>query len=422
MSVIVLIAPQNPFYADRLRGLADGFIARGYPCIVHDGIVDHDLLAEWLVKIDAALCIEINRSPSRSVNWPSHIPHAAWICDYRVDGERITERIGVSQHLYFLIHPSAFGMVPPEGSSWSMLLPGVPADSPVPPKFSYLRDFCMTGFIPEPLGDGSPVSRMADGRVVTLGEFTKVFPTELWSQSRISLKEIRKAVEDTCAHIGCQPIIDEDVLHLLDELIPRTLDRRRILEAVLNVSDSLDIYGPKTWLKWPQFAPFYRGFIANPADLDPIYRTTRINLHNSGLSMHFRVLDCMAAGGFIIVNETPLDDLPGGICNYFEAGREYGSYAISDIEDVAKHYLHADYERLRMINNARLAVMANHTYTHRAGRILNDFGLPQHRHGDDVEQLMAAAYHSKESWFGDGAKARLRRFLRGGFGALDRLL
>src|SRR6266849_5027312 len=110
MGPVALISPGNPFYAYRLRGLARGFLGLGYPCVVHDGIVDHQALATWANQWGASLCLEMNRVRLPVVDWPAAIPHAVWIADYAVDGKNITRDLGVNDHYYFLIHPSAFGI------------------------------------------------------------------------------------------------------------------------------------------------------------------------------------------------------------------------------------------------------------------------------------------------------------------------
>jgi hypothetical protein len=376
--------------------LAEGFISRGYPCVVHNGYLEYDSLIQWLIEMDATLCLEVNHSPPNSVRWPQHITHATWICDYRVDGRSIKDLLGLSNHYYFLIHPTAFGIVPPKECPWSMLLPSVSPNLPDLAAVEFVRDFSMAGFIPPPLSDNSPISVMPNGRIISIAEFTSVFPIELWSQSKISLPSIHKAIDETCDKIGCKRIVDESILYVLDELIPRTNDRRTILNLVKNISHSIDIFGPDTWLKWQEFAPFYKGFVSEQNQLDQIFRSTRINLHNSGLSMHFRVLDCMAAGGFILVNETPLDYLPGGILNYLQPAMHYGSYTNAGIEEVARYYLAEAGERNMIALRARDEVLRSHTHAHRAGQILADFGLPQQREEFDIRGKIVEIYKSKD--------------------------
>lgn len=55
----------------------------------------------------------------------------------------------------------------------------------------------------------------------------------LMSQSQFSLGEIWRALDDTCARLGCAPIVDESQRHVFDEIIPCTMDRRRVVAVVL---------------------------------------------------------------------------------------------------------------------------------------------------------------------------------------------
>jgi spore maturation protein CgeB len=91
--------------------------------------------------------------------------------------------------------------------------------------------------------------------------------------------------------------------------------------------------------------------------------------------MHFRVMDCLAAGGFLMINETPLDDEPGGIGGAFVAGRHYGSYRMDDVAEVARRYLNDPDTRRKIAAEGRREVRAHHTWGHRAGQVLTDLGM-----------------------------------------------
>jgi hypothetical protein len=157
----------------------------------------------------------------------------------------------------------------------------------------------------------------------------------------------------------------------------RTLDRKVMIERALTVSTSLEIYGSSSWKEWQQFAPFYRGFKSDPRELDEIYQTTRINLHNGCLAMHYRVLDALAVGGFIMISRTRLDSLVGGILTQLVPYEHYGPFDIADTAAETRAWLNAADQRGRISCMGREAVLDAHTWRHRAAQILNDCNLPR---------------------------------------------
>jgi hypothetical protein len=372
---IILLSPPGDFYAYILTCLGNAFRSLGNPCAWINKPIAHDVLAALAQDFAAAACLEINRVLPAGNGWPPDTAHMAWIQDYRFNGIDLTRDLGASHHLYFLLDPLAFGIAVPANRPWSLLLPGARSDVLAPFAPPARCDFSFVGFIPDPLNDNQPVSTMPDGRIVTLKQVIDVLPQDTLRQSHFSFPGIRAAVDRACDQLGCKRIENEAALLLFDEILPRTIERKKLLEAVLTVSASLEIYGPPPWRRWPQFAPYYKGFVDDPRDLDTVFQNTRINLHNSGLSMHFRVLDCLAAGGFLMVSETSRDFDPGGIRNYLEPARHYASYAIDEAAAVAAHYLDDPQARMRIAAEGRRAVLASHTWAHRAAQILQDLGM-----------------------------------------------
>jgi hypothetical protein len=373
---IILLSPPGIYYAYVLDGLARAFKAFGYPCAWRNSRLDFESLIPMLKQFGVTACLEINRVLPRDVPWPRDVAHLAWIQDYRYDELDLTDGLGASHHMYFFMDPSAFGIHLDDGRSWSILLPGARGDVPVRERVEMRRDFCFAGYIPAPLDDDLPVSCMPDGKPVNLATFLEFLPPDTLRQSCISLTKIRARIEEACRKIGCLPITDQYVVRILDEFLPRTIERKMILESIVGLGGSLDIFGPSTWQSWPQFAPFHRGNIENPVNLDPIFQSTKVNLHNSGMSMHHRVIDCLAAGGFLLVNETPRDFDVGGIRHYLEPECHYVSYAVDEVATVARDYLPDDEGRARIATQGRREILASHTWSHRAAQILRDLNLP----------------------------------------------
>ncbi|MGH6682685.1 MAG: hypothetical protein ACRECA_01970, partial [Pseudolabrys sp.] len=198
------------------------------------------------------MCLEYGRSLSASVPWPTSIIHAAWIVDYRQDGSDIIGDLGISHHLYFIMHPRMYGLIEPlhlRNRSWSMLLPGARHDvrpARVPPR----TDFCLAGYIPEPLIYESPVGKTSDGQIVTLQAFLDGFPRQLLHMADLNIGAIRTAVHDRLVEFGCTPFDLNNTMQTFDDILIRTLDRSTILGEVLRRDVSLDICGPSTWTQW----------------------------------------------------------------------------------------------------------------------------------------------------------------------------
>ena len=75
------------------------------------------------------------------------------------------------------------------------------------------------------------------------------------------------------------------------------------MQLDLRVSDRLSIYGANGWEKWPEFSPYYRGFVSDEDEIASVFSTTKINIQNGELTFHLRIVDCMATGGFRIIQK-----------------------------------------------------------------------------------------------------------------------
>ena len=171
---------------------------------------------------------------------------------------------------------------------------------------------------------------------------------------------------------GAQPEIDWHIDQYAREY-PRLLDRRCLVQSVLTVSDSIELYGDG-WQKHPEFRPYHKGFIGVQSKLYDVYRRTRLNLANNthGLGLHSRTLECMAVGGFIFTHASPNDQKPGGIETSFEPGAHYGVYTPETFPDDARYWLSNESARIEAGAKAAEIVRQKHLWRHRAEQILAD--------------------------------------------------
>lgn len=317
------------------------------------------------------LVLEINRFLPAEQKWPRGVKHAIWMQDPWVGNKDITTDIGKSDHIFFLIHPRAFGMNPDR--SWSILSPGVRTDVPAPAGTPSRCDFSFCGYIPRPINHKIPVAVRPDGKYYRLKEFLEVLPKEVLAFSNLSLSGIRRAVAETCQRLGCELILDSHLI--FEQILIRMMEREHVLKAVLGISQSLEIWGAPHWVEWPEFAPYYKGSLPVRALDTQVYQASRVNIHTGGLALHFRTFDCLAAGGFLLVNKTGLDDDVGGINHVFRPDIHYGSYDMNNIGAVAERYLRDPEHCHAIATQGRQLVMESHTWKHRAAQILTELGI-----------------------------------------------
>lgn len=156
---------------------------------------------------------------------------------------------------------------------------------------------------------------------------------------------------------------------------PRLLDREALINGALQVSGSLELYGPG-WDTHPAFNPYAKGVIDTQEGLLDVYRRSRINLANNthGLGLHSRTLECMAVGGFVFTHESPHDNKPGGMLTSFEPSVHYGVFTPENLHEEAHRWLADEAGRRRIGQQAAAIVRERHRWHHRARQILDDLG------------------------------------------------
>jgi hypothetical protein len=165
----------------------------------------------------------------------------------------------------------------------------------------------------------------------------------------------------------------DSLINTLAREYPRLLDRVALIGAALEVSRSLELYGPG-WDNHEGLRRYHKGIVNDPEALSSIYQRSRINLANNthGLGLHSRTLECMAVGGFIFMHRSPHDERPGGMLTAFEPGAHYGDYTPENFRDEAKRWLRDEKERTEVGERAATIVEANHLWRHRAQQIIDD--------------------------------------------------
>jgi hypothetical protein len=375
-NTIVLTAPNGGFYERILSDFSLGFKQAGinaYWCTYDNA--HKKIFYDKVNQINPNLILEIDSILEDKNLINKNIKHAAWIQDYRFNGKSLINGFGESDFIYFIINPIVWDVDLYKLKNWSILYPGAPiADFCEGLSIEKKIDLSFIGFIPRPVNNKHllvcPVSNVS----VPLEVFLSGFDLKALMQSTYSRKQIYKFIDKSCKKYSLQSLKEAD-LHLIDEVLPRIYERKFVVENMLNISNSVEIYGPDEWRYWDKFNEYHKGYIQGYNELKTVYQKTLVNVHNGGLAMHYRVLECMGAGGFIIINETQLDHLDYGILQYLNPGDHFVHYNHSTLNKTIINYLKNDKDRDEIRLNGYLEVKASHTWKHRAIKVIKDLNL-----------------------------------------------
>lgn len=390
------IPNRDDYYLNIALGMMKAFAQRGVECLIADDASEPESFRRHLGENRPDAIFEINRTRNQSGDLiPRDIPHIAWLQDMRCHGRLhcADRQFGGSEIVYTLLHPENFGLDPADHpqAKWRVLQTGVDPDIFHPDDSALKsRQFAFCGYLPLLVPGGFEDSVpfvAANGRTLTLGEMRNCLLVEHQAGiGKLNLPDVHRLILDRInATFGSDLSLAQfhelfgqpesfggwPFLLYLDTELPRIPERTRLIDAAIRLGD-LEIYGPQSWLGWPNYRPYYRRMLAWRSELADIYRTTRINLHNGAFGMHSRVLECMASGGAIAVNATDFDDRGQDIGANFEEGTHYIRYDFANVDEVLASHA-ADPERLAaMGREAARAVNARHLWQHRIDTILAD--------------------------------------------------
>lgn len=397
----ILITPNYAAPYDRrmVDGLAAGFRQIGESARARAAPVDPQALAGLVDEYRADVVIQVNRTRDRAFPLRRGVRHVSWFQD--VFPETLVgfaDNFEPTDILYALGDPAVLGLDVELPCRVGSLVSGVD-----PAIFDYRAgdpgpavDFSLCGFIPPPLSRHRSLIRRLllnsrrretpDLFVASVLEHYRPLSGEL-DIHRVA-ETIRSRVRSShrfwAYSLRVQDLVSRQLERLspLDRAIsyftreyPRQLDRIALIDAVLEVSGSLELYGPG-WDRYARYRPYHGGVIDSVEGLLDVYLRSRINLANNthGLGLHSRNLECMAVGGFVFMHESPHDDKPGGMRTSFEPGVHYGSYTPDTIAEQAMKWLGAEKARRAAGLAAQAVVREQHCWHHRARQIMEDLG------------------------------------------------
>lgn len=406
-----LITPNYalPYDQRMVGGLADGFRRIGHQAVALPAPVSSMEVARQCREKSVDVVIQVNRTRDPKVDLPPRVRHISWYQDVFPESMNgFKECFRESDILYALGDPAVLGLNLKLSCLVGSLVTGV--DQTVldyrKPQPLHPVDFSLCGFIPPPLPRPTSLLRYLQPGKARYGVPEAIVKTvqdayqplrgaldihELAGAIYASLERHRSRRSDVIRRLRNRlsqmpglkkPLAAYDsilsaraqkMVSYFTREYPRLLDRVALVESVLEVSDSLALYGPG-WDKHRQFRPYARGVIDTQEGLLAVYCRSRINLSNNthGLGLHSRTLECMAVGGFILMHASPHDNKPGGMLTAFEPETHYGLYTPESLKETARRWLLEEKKRIEAGRRAAEVIREQHGWQHRAAQICRD--------------------------------------------------
>jgi hypothetical protein len=410
-SLNFLITPNYaaPYDQRMVNGLANGFHNIGHQALALPAPVSPIKVAQQCKEHSIDVVIQVNRTRDPNVDLPPNVRHISWFQDVFPESMNgFEECFRESDILYALGDPYVLGLNAELCCYVGSLVTGVDKtvlDYRKPPKSNPV-DFSLCGFIPPPLPrrrsiwrflrPGSakysapdimiktvqevycPLSGALDIHELAAALYRNMAPYQNgWTNAKHRVQSwLSVLLQRISLHSGRDlkflPPYERSINYFTREY-PRQLDRVVLIEKMLEISNSLELYGPG-WAMHPNFRPYAKGVIDTQEELLDVYCRSRINLANNthGLGLHSRTLECMAVGGFIFTHESPHDNKPGGMLTSFEPGVHFGVFTPENLIDEASHWLMEDKKRIQAGLRAAEVIRDQHGWHHRAIQICKD--------------------------------------------------
>ncbi|MBF0611558.1 MAG: glycosyltransferase family 1 protein [Magnetococcales bacterium] len=179
-------------------------------------------------------------------------------------------------------------------------------------------------------------------------------------------------VEEACAKYGV--VLENmysDTIYLTIANYIRELARMRMAEWLLQAGIPLALYG-EGWDRFPHFAPFAKGILANGEPLVRAYQKHKVIMHvGRKLNLHNRVFEVIASGGFVLVRLEENDYQPGELNDHLTIGEEIIAYQNRpELITMVKRAFQDESWRQGIIQRGRQKVLAHESYACRANFLL----------------------------------------------------
>ncbi len=362
----------------QILGLKRGFDQIGIECFAGLSLPSDQTMESFVDIWKPDVVFELDRSRGSLPSLPAHVLHIAWLQSYRAFSQPIFARGCDSDLHYFNTMPDDCGHKI-GGRPWKWLHCATNEDIFYPDaKTDILYDLSFCGFMfggvsSEVLNetiriDGVPIARVCDviDQMMGMGllSYSGFVPSRIHDYL---LALVRTAIPDMTLER-----MPNGLMSFFDEHLFRTISRQAVADGMLAASKNVAFFGDNNWRAWPRFAPFYRGNLMRPHDLANAYRQTRLNVHDSIISLHHRTFEVMGCGRPLLVNHNLFDVGELAITQFFTPGEDFLYYEQGSVEEVAREAL-ADREKLEQIGrNAARRIAEGHLWRHRAEQIVRD--------------------------------------------------
>ncbi len=375
MKIGLFLPQNNHFYARIATALKTGFEAFGHKVFYDLKLYESDMLLQFCRCFEPDCIFEMNRSKNEIDELPGNIIHIAWIVDLL--GRDIND-IQESELIYFFGTGWKDLHVNKHESFVDWLPPGFCPDTYKPTHRSKIFDFSFIGHIPRPWAS-TELNRIIYAQGDTYFTFKQLFEQcqSTWAQHgglhQLRPRQYLQMIEDVLrSNINNDFRINDRIIKYdIETRSTRMINRQTLMDKALSSSSSTSIFGSNNWLEWPNYRPFYAGYLDTHDKVRNIYQSTKLSLHE-GIGIHFRTLDCMGAGGTLAFMPTSRDDLTDGINSHFEPFRHYIPIDINGDCGHLKYYLKNDSKILKIAQEASLLVKQKHTWYARCKKILSN--------------------------------------------------
>jgi hypothetical protein len=248
---------------------------------------------------------------------PKDAVYIAWCFEYYGAGDPDYSTLAGRDLLYSFCDPDILGLPPFKQRTGSLTVAVEPAllQRPIPEPS---LDMSLAGFLPPqawfyfPQMMPGPHSFNIFAGITSLAcEMAKVVPLSGSFDQPAAFATFKEAVTELIEAQGWNltPDMLAEAHSYGAKLIhncARLVNRGALAQLALKVSTDIEFWG-QHWNIWEPTAQYAHPYTDDLETIYSLYQRSRINLHDNifGFSQHWRVLEAMAVGGFIMAHESP---------------------------------------------------------------------------------------------------------------------